>query len=131
MSNIFAVTHRSGWEQIFSFGSLMVVLIVAACTAFTCFIFLLLKRRRLNDKFFSGLFVLALCPWIFTSLVALINVSHFLSAEADHYIHGRIAGPVLGAMYGAAVTLISLGLYCVLYFKKRKKGVSRGDRSRD
>jgi len=67
---------------------------------------------------FSAGFALALCPFVCTSLLAVLRVREFLDGgvfDSPHYTVGRLQGPVSFAIAGAWVSAAALLAYSIAY----------------
>jgi hypothetical protein len=110
--------YQSFWQWLFSIGAFEDVLILATEASFVCLMFFVLKRRPLPSPYFSGIFVLTLCPFLCSSLLAVHRVYGFLlndPLDSPNYITGRLLGPVRFAMNGAYASVAALIIYSVAF----------------
>ncbi len=112
------MVYDSLGNWLFSFAPVQLSLTLGALTSFVCVFFLVLRRRPFRPPFFSAGFVLALGPFVCTSLLAVLRVREFLDGgvfDSPHYVVGRLQGPVSFAIAGAWASAAALITYSIAY----------------
>ncbi len=110
--------YRSFPDWLLSGEPVEMALTLGAFASFVLVIFVVLRRFPLRPPFFSGYLVLALCPYICTSLLAVIRVQYFLEVEphdSHDYLTGRLGAPVRFAIAGAWASGAALLIYSLAY----------------
>jgi hypothetical protein len=110
--------YDSVWDWLFSLAPVQWLLSLGALVSFFCVLFLILRRRPFRPPFFSAGFVLALCPFLCSSLLAVLHVREFLEGgvfDSPYYVVGRLQGPVSFAIMGAWASAAALLAYSVTY----------------
>jgi hypothetical protein len=76
-----------------------------------------------RSPFFSGIFILALCPFLFTALFAIVRVQHLLAFENQdaEYIVGRLRATLEACTTSLVLSTILSVAYSVLYFVRRSR----------
>lgn len=104
-------------EPVLLFGALFAAIAVPV---------LVLARLPLRGPYLSGLFVLALCPCLLTSLNAVISVNHFLDVEIQdepNYTTMRLQAAVTPALDGTWASAVCLSTYSVAYWLSRRRRI--------
>ena len=110
----------SSWkERVFSVDGLESGLYLGMLV--TALLVPLLARRRPHSPYFSGTFVLALCPFVFAAVVALIRI-HSLIAYEDNtpdYVFERLHFPLALLIFGGVLSLFSVTVYSTIRTVRR------------
>jgi len=95
-------------------------MLLGTISSFVFVFFSIFRRRTSQITFFSGIFVLALRPFIFTSLLAVYEVNRFIDKGIydAYYAEGRLQGPVNTAVLGACSSLVAIIAHTVAYLRK-------------
>ena len=112
------IRYNSPWDWLCSFAPIELSLMLGAVASFVCVFFVVFRRRPVRPAFFSLGFVLALCPFICASLLAVLRVQDFLDGrlfDPPQYVTGRLQGPVTFAIVGAWASAAALLAYSIAY----------------
>ena len=118
------VVYDSWIDWLFSTEAIHGLLYYGALFSVVAFPFFVWRWFPLTSRYFSGLFVAALCPLLATSISAIITVHHFLESEAlgpESYVSSRLQGPIELAVNGASVSTALILFYSFIYVVSRKR----------
>jgi hypothetical protein len=115
------IVYRSWQERLFSRETVTDLLILAIWVSLVLLLVLTYRRFPFRGPYLSGPFVLALCPFLFTAILALL-----LNYEdpTSNYVLNRLRPVFSMVSFGFIASVVSIGIYSVLYVMSRK-GSSR------
>jgi len=78
---------------------------------------LMARRHTAKSSYYSGAFVLALCPFLIAGAMALIRIHSLIEWEADttSYVLDRLRLPRQILVFGACLSGISIAIYSVIH----------------
>jgi len=81
------------------------------------------RRQPLASPYFSDLFVLALSPIVFTSILTIMSLHHLIEDEdlSPGYVLERLRDFQCVACFGVAWSGFVIVLYSAFYFRMRRK----------
>ena len=125
---LLAMVHHSSWlESLFSnlFGSAFGLLCFAAIYTAVAFPFFAWRWFPFTFPYFSRLFVLALCPFLFTSVLLFIRADRFIADYDNGNLSEPLLQPLRNPIYfvrlGGAASLCAIALYSVLYVRSQNQ----------
>lgn len=111
----------SSWtERVFSVDGLESGLCLGILVT-TLLVPFLARRRPPNSPYFSGTFVLVLCPFLFATVVALIRIHSLIEYEDNtpDYVLERLRFPLALLIFGGVLSLFSVTVYSTIQAVRR------------
>jgi hypothetical protein len=117
------IVYRSWQDRLFSFETVDDVLIFANLGAMLLFAILMHRRFPIYNPYFGELFILALCPFIFTAIIALLRVNHVISYEdwSPDYVADRLRPAIEMVTFGWIASTLALTIFSLLYLLGRRR----------
>jgi len=110
--------HSSWTERIFS-GDGFECLLMLGMTAAAIMVPLLARRRMAASPYFSGVFSLALCPFLLAAVIALLRIHSLIEYEPFLVERLHFARQIL--VFGAALSAFSIIMYSAIHVARSRK----------
>lgn len=111
-SIMLAMKVYSSWtDRVFSQDGFEVLLMLGMIVA-AIGVPLLARRRTAESPYFSGVFALALCPFLLAAVVALLHIHSLI--EHEDLIIERLRFPRQVLVFGGALSLFSVASYSTI-----------------
>jgi hypothetical protein len=119
------MTYHSSWtDNVFSWGGLENLLMPGILVSALMVPFMA-WRYKAETPFITGGFTLALCPFLFAAVLALMHLHSFLEYEdmSDaRYITERLRFPDHVLVFGGLASMAAMTAYCVIRVARKKWG---------